>query len=770
MAALGLVSPLRAQEPPPLPELSFTVDPPEDAIFITETTNTISVILATPDAWTNVTVTGSISGSTLSFSGPPDLAADYVAPFTTNGLFVQLLLTVVATDLASVTNEPPADPPVIVTNTATVRYIIVPRPPNDNFTNAFKIPNEGGLIIATNTYASLQAGEPRHAGVATADTSVWWNWSAPDKTNVLIDLAGSDWPAVLAVYRGDTVDRLTLVGASTNDVANQLPPNVAFDAVRGATYRIAVSGLESESYGNIRLRVAVGATPDKRPPSVSITLPAPDTLLTGDTVVVSGTARDFDVLDSGVASVAVRLNGGAFTNASGADSWALPLVLPPGTNVIQAVATDYAGNQSLPDTIVVRYVNPTNDLFALRAPLPGVAGSVNAINGRATREPGEPIHAGNEGGRSVWYSWRAPADGEFFLTTAGSNFDTLLAVYTGTALESLQPVAANDDDGFELTSAVLFPVASNQVYQVAVDGFGADFGDLVLNYVFTPQQPARFYTVTALPSPGGVITPPGGSFPEGSVASLAAIPDPDHVFERWTGGVEATANPLEFAVLGNVSLRAVFRLVTATEDFETGTLTRNPWQTAGATAWRTTDEDAASGQFSARTGPTPASGTSVLTLVTNTAAGAASFAVRVSSEKTWDYLEFALNGTALRRWSGEVPWERYSVNVDAGTNRFEWRYVKDANFTGGLDAAFIDDVYVPPAVSSLPPPSLALTSLIPPTVQITGEPGRTQVIEATSDLAVWSVLAVEAAPDGVVTAVDTAAPPGGNRYYRGRTQ
>ncbi|HMO66493.1 MAG TPA: hypothetical protein PKE47_14945, partial [Verrucomicrobiota bacterium] len=82
---------------------------------------------------------------------------------------------------------------------------------------------------------------------------------------------------------------------------------------------------------------------------------------------------------------------------------------------------------------------------------------------------------------------------------------------------------------------------------------------------------------------------------------------------------------------------------------------------------RTTDQDAASGQHSARTGPTPASGTSVLTLVTNTAAGAASFSVRVSSEKTWDYLEFVLNGTALRRWSGEVAWERFAVNVDAGT-------------------------------------------------------------------------------------------------------
>lgn len=769
IAVLALVPNLHGQEPPPL---DFTVTPPDQAILITETTNRITVTLGSPGSFTNVTVTGDIDGDPLNFAGTTNYSANYVAPFVPPpaGITVQLNVTVIATDIASVTNEPPVDPPVVVTNTATLTYIIVPRPPNDNFTNAFKIPNEGALILGTNTYASLQAGEPRHAGLATADTSVWWNWSAPDKTNVLIDLAGSDWPAVLAVYRGDSISNLVLVGSSTNDVANQLPPNVAFQAVKGATYRIAVSGLTTNSYGNLRLRVAVGATPDKRPPSVSILNPEPDTLVTGDAVVISGTAREAGVLDAGVSNVVVRVNGGAFTNAVGAEGWAVPLRLPPGTNVIQAVAIDYAGNQSQPDTIVVRYVNPTNDLFALRAPLPGVAGSVNAINGRATREPGEPVHAGNEGGRSVWYSWRAPTDGQFQLTTAGSSFDTLLATYTGAVLDTLAPVAANDDAAGDFTSAVNFPVVSNQVYQVAVDGFGAETGDIILNYVFTPRQPTRFYTVTVPSSPGGSVTPPGGSFAEGSLATLAAIPDPDYVFERWTGDYEGTANPLQFAVTGNATVRPVFQLVAATDDFETGNLTRLPWQSTGTNAWRATEQDAAGGTYSARSGPTANGTTSLLTLVTNTAAGAVSFSLRVSSEPTWDFLEFVVNGTPRRRWSGEVPWERFAVNVDAGTNRLEWRYVKDANFSAGLDAAFIDDVYVPPATSSVPAPTLDLTTLTPPTVTITGEPGRTQVIEASGDLSVWSVLAVEAAPDGVVTAVDTGAPVGGNRYYRGRTQ
>jgi hypothetical protein len=568
------------------------------------------------------------------------------------------------------------------------------------------------------------------------------------------------------------VGGLTLVGASTNDVARGLPPNVAFQSVKGATYRIAVSGIESNSYGNLRLRVAVGATPDDRPPVVSIQSPDPDSLVTGDDVILSGTARELGALDAGVSNVVVRVNGGAFTNAVGAEAWAAVLSLPPGTNVIEAVAIDYAGNRSAADTIVVRYVNPTNDLFAIRGALEGLAGSVNAINGRATRESGEPLHAGNEGGRSIWYSWRAPTDGQFQLTTAGSTFDTLLAVYTGASLETLAPVAANDDAApGDFTSEVIFQAVSNQVYQVAVDGFGAESGDITLNYVFTPQEPARFFTVTVPAAPGGAVTPPGGVFPEGSLATLAAIPEPNHVFTGWSGAVTGEANPVSVAVTTNLTVRAHFRLVGVTDDFESGTLAQLPWQTTGTNAWRVTTNDFVSPVHAARSAPLGDGHSSVLTLVTNTGAGSLSFAVRVSSEATWDYLEFVLNGTPRRRWSGEVPWEPYSLPLAAGTNRLEWRYVKDGNFSAGLDAAFIDDVYVPPPTSDVPRPSLALSQGIAGVVvTLTGQPGRTQVIEGSDDLAVWSVLAVQATEDGVLSVADPGASADRNRFYRGRTQ
>jgi hypothetical protein len=37
------------------------------------------------------------------------------------------------------------------------------------------------------------------------------------------------------------------------------------------------------------------------------------------------------------------------------------------------------------------------------------SGTVNDKNTHATRETGEPPHAGNAGGRSLWFRWTAPS-------------------------------------------------------------------------------------------------------------------------------------------------------------------------------------------------------------------------------------------------------------------------------------------------------------------------------------------------------------------------
>jgi uncharacterized repeat protein (TIGR01451 family) len=128
---------------------------------------------------------------------------------------------------------------------------------------------------------------------------------------------------------------------------------------------------------------------------------------------------------------------------------------------------------------------PGNDAFAAPAPLRFPIGT----NRYATKEASEPDHAGDGGGASVWYGWYAGGGRsdagpvEVYLSTEGSNFDTLLAVYTGSALGSLTTVAANDD--LHLSggaSKVCFLAQPATMYRVAVDGYAGDQGDIQFSF------------------------------------------------------------------------------------------------------------------------------------------------------------------------------------------------------------------------------------------------------------------------------------------------
>ena len=145
---------------------------------------------------------------------------------------------------------------------------------------------------------------------------------------------------------------------------------------------------------------------------------------------------------------------------------------------------------------------PINNAFAQRTTLTGSNGTQSGYNVAATKESGEQNHAGNSGGASVWWRWVAPAAGQFSLNTQTSTFDTLLAVYTGSAVNGLMLVAANDDvSSSVLTSGVLFQAAAGVEYQIAVDGFDGDAGDITLNWNLNTTANANLsLTGTSTPS------------------------------------------------------------------------------------------------------------------------------------------------------------------------------------------------------------------------------------------------------------------------------
>lgn len=50
-------------------------------------------------------------------------------------------------------------------------------------------------------------------------------------------------------------------------------------------------------------------------------------------------------------------------------------------------------------------VNPANDSFGRAQPIPSIGGRVFGSTTAAGKEPGEPDHADNPGGKSIWFTW-----------------------------------------------------------------------------------------------------------------------------------------------------------------------------------------------------------------------------------------------------------------------------------------------------------------------------------------------------------------------------
>jgi hypothetical protein len=151
-------------------------------------------------------------------------------------------------------------------------------------------------------------------------------------------------------------------------------------------------------------------------------------------------------------------------------------------NLTSPVGTTISDSQGL--ATIVDDDGPPNDPFAGARPLLKPSGTFKQSNVYASTEFREPLHQGT-GGRSLWYRWTAPATGAVSFDTFGSNFETVMSVYTGTAVNALKRVA----DGVHNStgqSKVTFNATAGVTYQIAVDGYFGAKGTVTLNWA----QPA----------------------------------------------------------------------------------------------------------------------------------------------------------------------------------------------------------------------------------------------------------------------------------------
>ncbi|MGE9294342.1 MAG: immunoglobulin domain-containing protein, partial [Puniceicoccales bacterium] len=77
------------------------------------------------------------------------------------------------------------------------------------------------------------------------------------------------------------------------------------------------------------------------------------------------------------------------------------------------------------------------------------------------------------------------------------------------------------------------------------------------------------------------------------------------------------------------------------------------------------------------------------------------FRWKVSSEADFDFLQFRVDGVTQVSISGDIDWETRSWELEAGTHRIDWVYVKDRALSEGEDAGYLDRVFLGEGLEAL---------------------------------------------------------------------
>lgn len=129
--------------------------------------------------------------------------------------------------------------------------------------------------------------------------------------------------------------------------------------------------------------------------------------------------------------------------------------------------------------VVVSTTPPGNDTCAGAIPL--VGGETATTNTANATSTGDPV-PGCQGsaGKGVWYSYTPVSSGTVSISTCGSTYDTVLAVYSGSC-GSLTPVICNDDNGPSCPgsqASVSFSATGGTTYYILAAGAGGATGIL----------------------------------------------------------------------------------------------------------------------------------------------------------------------------------------------------------------------------------------------------------------------------------------------------
>ncbi len=479
-------------------------------------------------------------------------------------------------------------------------------PANDDFGAAQVLyPSLPTYSGATTRLAGKEAGEPSHLGNAGGH-SVWYSWTAPSSGPVALSACAhsDDLDPLLAVYTGSTVNGLSAVPNSDEGSGDCRGSGrtIGFAAVSGTTYRIAVDGRDGSS-GSAQLSLeGVPANDDfalahslggastataftsNRFASKQPLEPAHAGAAGGASLWFKWTAPrsgavSLDSCGSGIDTLLAVYTGSALgalsqvaanDDASGKCSPRSKLSFEAVANAVYRIAVDgKSGAQGHVELHLVR--RPLNDDFAGAEQISGAVGwYAPGTTALASKQAGEPSHAGDPGGHSVWFAWTPASGGAVELDACTDGFDPLLGIYTGTAVGALTPVATTDAGTGECDQpghSIGFDVVAGTTYRIAVDGAGGDDGGFELHLRAAIEHPRSLSVSSA--GPGSVATSAAPScasfcsyeFEVGEEVTLSAQPATGSTFAGWSGGGCSGTGPCQLALNADTAVVASFTAI-----------------------------------------------------------------------------------------------------------------------------------------------------------------------------------------------------------------
>jgi hypothetical protein len=356
---------------------------------------------------------------------------------------------------------------------------------NDNFADRIVLAQGSSQTSGDNRNATSEPGEPRYPSSA-GGKSVWWQWNASEDGFPTISTTGSNYDTTLAIYTGSNLENLVLIGS--NDDSSGLQSAVSFTAFDGVSYFVQVDGYAGDE-GDIQLSFPPAGGGQTGAPFI-VSQPIGRSVLIGQSFYLSVEASGADPL-----AYQWNLDG---SQLPGETSSRLDVAVsdeshegPYTVDVSNSVGNATSNTAFISVDLVA--IQPSNDYFDDAFELVGSSGDLQDINFNATGETDEPNHAEvSEPIKSVWYSYTPELNGTLGIDTLGSDFDTVLAIYTGSSVSSLTELDSNDDaPGLGLQSSVSASVRNGSSYFIAVAGYAGSEGQIKLNYSLDPAGGAE---------------------------------------------------------------------------------------------------------------------------------------------------------------------------------------------------------------------------------------------------------------------------------------